>query len=195
MNADRSVTKAVFLDRDGTIIEDRGVLRDLSEVVFLPGVFESLRRLQEEFLLFIVTNQSGVARNEISHEDVDRVNAHVVGELARAGIEIAAVYVCPHCREDRCACIKPQPHFLREAEKSHGVDLARSFTVGDHPHDVEFGDAAGATGIYVLTGHGEKHRDQLAPPAAVATDINQAAEWMLTSPRPTPIARMRKDQS
>lgn len=174
------MTKAVFLDRDGTIIEDRGYLRDPSEVVFLPDAFESLRGLQEEFLLFIVTNQSGVARGEISHEDVQRVNAHVVAELARAGIEIAEVYVCPHAREDGCFCIKPHPHFLREAEKHHGVDLARSFAVGDHPHDVDFGLAGGGAGIYVLTGHGEKHLAELAPDAPVTTDIKQAAGRILT---------------
>jgi D-glycero-D-manno-heptose 1,7-bisphosphate phosphatase len=174
------VAKAVFLDRDGTIIEDRGYLRDPGEVVFLPGAFESLRRLGEEFRLFIVTNQSGVARKEITPRDVDIVNAHVVAELAAAGVEIVEAYVCPHCREDGCSCIKPHPHFLHEAARRYGVDLARSFTVGDHPHDVEFGHAAGGLGIYVLTGHGVRHRPELSAGLAVAADIRQATDWMLT---------------
>lgn len=173
------VSKAVFLDRDGTIIEDRGHLRDPSQVVFLAGALDALLRLQERFLLFLVTNQSGIADGAITRQDADKVNAHVVAELARAGVHITDVYVCPHHRRDGCACIKPNPHFLREAERRYGVDLGRSFTVGDHPHDVELARSVGARGIYVMTGHGEKHRAELSPDAPVAADIGQAAERML----------------
>ena len=77
---------AVFLDRDGTLIEDRGHLRNPSEVDFFASTFHALRRLQEQFLLFIVTNQSGVADGLISMRDVDRVNAHVIAQLADAGM-------------------------------------------------------------------------------------------------------------
>jgi D-glycero-D-manno-heptose 1,7-bisphosphate phosphatase len=173
------VPKGIFLDRDGTIIEDRGHLRDRSEVVFLPGAFDALRRLQEEFLLFIVTNQSGVAKGLIDLQDVDHVNGHVIAALAADGISIQHVYVCPHDRQDGCSCIKPHPHFLRDAASRYGVDLGKSFTVGDHPHDVEFARAVGGRGIYVLTGHGEKHRADLAPDASVAVDITQAADTIL----------------
>ncbi|MBS3733455.1 MAG: HAD family hydrolase [Phycisphaerae bacterium] len=172
--------KAVFLDRDGTVIEDRGHLRDASEVVFLPSAFDALRRLQERFLLFLVTNQSGIADGAITRQDADKVNAHVVAELARAGVHITDIYVCPHRRQDGCCCIKPNPHFLRDAATRYGVDLARSFTVGDHPHDVELARGVGARGIYVLTGHGEKHLPDLAADAAIAEDIGEAAERILT---------------
>lgn len=173
--------KAVFLDRDGTIIEDRGNLSDRSEVVFYPQTVDALRRLQEEFLLFIVTNQSGVAKGLISHEDVERVNRYVVGELARAGVHITEVYVCPHHRDNGCSCIKPNPYFLKKAEARYGIDLQKSFTVGDHPHDVEFARDVNAKGIYVLTGHGEKHRAELAADATVTQDITQAVERILAS--------------
>lgn len=170
---------AIFLDRDGTLIEDRGHLRSPDEVVFYPATVPALRRLQSHFRLFIVTNQSGVSKGEVTLADVQRVNDHVASRLREAGIEIAAVYCCPHQRGDDCACIKPKPFFLEQAVREHGVDLRRSFAVGDHPHDVHLARNAGATGIFVLTGHGTKHRDELDAGDLVAKDIGEAAEIIL----------------
>jgi len=173
---------AVFLDRDGTIIEDRGDLGHPSQVVFYEDTIASLRRLRDRFALFIVTNQSGVAKGTLTLQDVDRVNAHIVLHLAQHGIPIIATYVCPHERASGCACIKPKPHFLRKAETDFQIDLRRSFVVGDHPHDVELARNAGATGIYVLTGHGMKHRQELAPDALVAEGIREAVDMILARP-------------
>jgi histidinol-phosphate phosphatase family protein len=170
---------AVFLDRDGTLIEDRGHLSEASEVAFYPEAIEALKRLQEHFLLFLVTNQSGVGRGVITMESVNRVNDRVVSYLAEHGVTITAVYVCPHQRSDGCRCIKPNPHFLLQAAAEHGVDLRRSFTVGDHPHDVELGRAVGARGIYVRTGHGEKHLPELSADEIVVAGIAEAADWIL----------------
>lgn len=171
---------AVFLDRDGTIIDDLGHLSRPAQVVFFKDTVPSLLRLQEHFDLFIVTNQSGVAKGIITMDDVARVNAHVVSHLADSGVRIAETYVCPHARADDCSCIKPKPYFLKKAEKEHLVDLPSSFVIGDHPHDVEFAVNAGATGIYVLSGHGKKHREELAAEkTAVVKGIREAAELIL----------------
>ncbi len=170
---------AVFLDRDGTLIEDRGYLREASEVVFYPETVEALTRLEQHFLLFLVTNQPWVARGILTLDDVNRVNARVVSHLAEHGVTIAAVYVCPHERSEGCSCIKPNPYFLHQAAVEHGVDLRRSFTVGDHPHDVEFARAVGARGIYVRTGHGSKHLAELAPGEIVVAGIGEAADRIL----------------
>jgi histidinol-phosphate phosphatase family protein len=172
---------AVFLDRDGTIIEDRGHVADPAEVVFYPDTVDALRRLQEHFLLFLVTNQPWVARGILTLEQVNRVNARVVSHLAEHGVTITAVYVCPHERSDGCACIKPNPYFLHQAAAEHGVDLRRSFTVGDHPHDVEFARPVGARGVYVRTGHGSKHLAELRPDEIVVAGIGAAADWILQS--------------
>jgi len=172
---------AVFLDRDGTLIEDRGHLSEASEVAFYPDAIEALQRLQDRFLLFLVTNQSGVARGLITLEDVNRVNARVVSYLAEHGVTITGVYVCPHQRSDGCPCIKPNPHFLLRAAAEHGVDLQRSFTVGDHPHDVELGRAVGARGVYVRTGHGDKHLGELHADEIIVAGIGEAADWILRS--------------
>jgi len=168
---------AVFLDRDGTLIEDRGHLRNPAEVVFFPDTFAALRKLQRRFMLFLVTHQGGIGQGLVTAQAVASVNAHVVSELAAAGIRLAEVYVCPHRRDEGCACLKPAPHFLLQAAERHGVDLSGSFTVGDHPHDVELAARAGArAGIYVLTGHGRKHRDELPPGTPVAATIGEAVQ-------------------
>jgi D-glycero-D-manno-heptose 1,7-bisphosphate phosphatase len=172
---------AVFLDRDGTIIEDRGDLSVPSQVEFFEDTIPALRRLAGRFDLFIVTNQSGVAKGAITVRDVERVNAHVLARLSEAGIEIVATYVCPHERRDGCRCMKPSPLFLHRAEYDHGVDLRRSFVIGDHPHDVEFAKAGGATGIYVLTGHGLKHLEGIVEGTPIAAGIGEAAELILES--------------
>lgn len=179
MNSERK-RYAVFLDRDGTLIEDRGHLASPSEVCFLPGVVEALHRLREDFLFFLVTNQSGVAEGMVTLEQVEQVNAHVTTALAEAGLKITATYVCPHHRGDGCKCIKPNPHFLHRAAEEHGVDLRRSFVVGDHPHDVELAKRAGAQGIYVCTGHGVKHLPELPAEDMVVPDLRAAAEWILS---------------
>ena len=171
---------AVFLDRDGTLIEDRGHLRRPQEVSFFPCTVSALRRLQNTFLLFVVTNQSGVAEGVLTSRDVERVNGHVVRQLAKAGVRIAETYTCPHKRADRCECIKPNSHFLRLAASDHQVDLRRSFVIGDHPHDVELARNAGAQGVYVCTGHGAKHLDELPEDEVIVDGIFEAAEWILS---------------
>lgn len=170
---------AVFLDRDGTIIEDRGELSDPSEVVWFEDTVASLRRLCHQFELFIVTNQSCIAKGTSSREEVDRVNAYVTSHLATHGIPIIATYVCPHERASGCQCIKPKPYFLKKAESDFAIDLGSSFAIGDHPHDVEFAQNVGATGIYVLSGHGIRHRDGVPANAIVTEGIAEAVDRIL----------------
>ncbi len=170
---------AIFLDRDGTIIEDRGHLRSPSEVVFFPETVPALKRLQEHFRLFVVTHQRGIADGIVSASDVARVNAHVVAELRRHGVAITEVYCCPHRREDGCDCIKPKPYHLQYAARNYGLDLPRSFVVGDHPHDVVLADNAGAYGVYVRTGHGSKHLAEIRGRQAIVPGIREATDWIL----------------
>lgn len=169
---------AVFLDRDGTLIDDAGFLRDESQVAFYPQTFRALRRLGD-FVLFIVTNQSGIAKGHITTEDARTVNDFVVRRLAEEGCSIRAVYCCPHQRSDGCQCMKPSAYFLKIAADEYEIDLARSFVVGDHPSDVELAHAVGARGIYVLTGHGQKHRAELQVPSVVVADIAAAVDAIL----------------
>ncbi len=172
---------AVFLDRDGTIVEDRGDLRSPGQVRFLPGVFPALRELARHFALLIVTNQGGVGRGTLAMDEVAAVNDHVAQCLCEQGVELLATYVCPHRRDENCRCAKPSPYFLHRAAADFNLDLAASFVVGDHPHDAATATAAGAVGIYVLTGHGVRHLDQLtrSDGQVVVDDLPGAARVMM----------------
>lgn len=170
--------KAVFLDRDGTIIEDRGYLKSRNEAVFFPDAVDALRRLSGDYLLFVVSNQNGIGKGLITAEDAAAVNSYIDGVLSGAGIKITEWYVCPHKREDGCSCMKPSPYFLEKAAADYDLDLSASWIIGDHPHDVETGARCGASGLYVLTGHGARHLGELPPDVPVFHDLTGAAEWI-----------------
>lgn len=181
-----TASPAVFLDRDGTIIEDRGHIDRIEQVEFYPFTIEALRLLQKHYRLFIVTNQSGVGRGLVAADAVARVNEYVANVLHDHGIGIARTYCCPHTTEERCACAKPHPFFIRDAQRAFGLDIGRSYAVGDHPHDVAFGEAAGAAGLYVLTGHGRKHSNELKPGTRCFENVLDAARWIAAQTHPVP---------
>ncbi len=174
------MNKAVFLDRDGTIIEDVGAGGVCEQVEFYPESFEALRRLGEEFLLILITNQRCIADGLVSRAQVDAVNDYVIATLASEGITISDVYVCPHKRSENCECIKPNTFFAEKAARKHNIDLQRSFSIGDHPHDVQLGVNAGGKGVYVMTGHGAGHLSELPDGTIVTDGITQAADYILS---------------
>ncbi|MFW5997113.1 MAG: L-threonylcarbamoyladenylate synthase [Lentisphaeria bacterium] len=176
--------KAVFLDRDGTIIHDVGHISDSGQVTLFTDTVPALRELQQEYELFIVTNQSGIGAGLIGKCEVDQVNCELDNYLREAGVYIKAWYVCPHTRNENCQCSKPKPYFLKQAAAEYDIDLSRSFVIGDHPHDVTTADNAGAFGLYVLTGHGAKHLPELPYDKLVFHGIHEAADWILTHPEP-----------
>lgn len=170
---------AIFLDRDGTLIEEKGYLRFPHEVEFLPKVFQALKKIKDRYLFFIVTHQPGLSRGQLKLEEVDRVNNFIKDKLAQEGIIIEKIYVCPHRPEENCDCIKPKPYFLLQAAQEYGIDLLNSYVIGDHPVDVELARNAGASGIYVLTGHGSKHVHELAHYFPVVANLEEAANFIL----------------
>lgn len=172
---------AIFLDQGGTLINDnKKTLQTSIYDLFFPGVIDALRILQRKHLLFIVTNQSAVGLGKISREEAEMFNNELLQTFNNSGIRIEQIFSCMHKREDRCKCIKPNPYFLYKAQDMFNIDLQKSYVIGDHPHDIEFAANAGATGIYVLTGHGIKHCNEL--PAAVDvpvfSNIIDAASWI-----------------
>ena len=163
--------KAVFLDRDGTIIEDRGFITDEKQVVFLPGIFETLRKLQKRFLLFIVTNQNS---EHVTDIQVAEINRYIHRCMAEEEIVIQEIYACNHPKTAQCRCRKPSTWFLKKAAEEYDIDLRQSFVIGDHPSDIQLALNAGANGIYVLTGHGYKHCDEIPAGTFVVSDITRA---------------------
>jgi D-glycero-D-manno-heptose 1,7-bisphosphate phosphatase len=170
----------VFLDRDGTLVEDRGYAWRVEDCVLLPGTLDALRSLRDAgFPLAIVTNQSGIGRGTFSRADFDAFQAHLLDLLERGGIEIEATFVCPHHPDDGCSCRKPRPGLLERARDELRADLASSWVVGDSPADMALAEAAGCSGIYVLTGHGAERRAALRADVPIVRDLREAAQRIL----------------
>lgn len=148
MQADR----AVFLDRDGTIIADSGYIARPEDVHLLPGAAAALHALQAAgWRLVVVTNQSGIGRGLLTHEDYQRVTDRMRWMLRLAGVRLDAVLCCPHLPEDGCDCRKPKPGMLMLAAAELGLDLSRSVMVGDKESDLQAGKAAGVGACYLVS--------------------------------------------
>jgi D-glycero-D-manno-heptose 1,7-bisphosphate phosphatase len=146
--------RAVFLDRDGTIIEDTGYLRQATEVRLVPGAAAAIRQLnQHDVPAVVVTNQSGIARGLLTLEEYMSTERRLDELLARESACLAAHYFCPHLPElsGPCECRKPGPLLYRQAAERFGVDLSRSWWVGDRLRDVLPAESFGGSGILVGT--------------------------------------------
>ncbi len=175
--------RAVFLDRDGVLMEDNNYVGQLERVQIIPAAFEALRRLQQAgFALFVVTNQSGIGRGYFTRDHVEIVHNHLNKQFAAHGIRIDRYYVCPHHPDDNCDCRKPSPKSLRDAAKEFHLDLAGCYMIGDRASDIKAGHNAGVKTILVLTGAGKQtHAEAKVTPDHVAADISAAADWILAS--------------
>jgi D-glycero-D-manno-heptose 1,7-bisphosphate phosphatase len=173
--------RAVFLDRDGTIMEDTSSLGDVERVVLIPSAAVALRRLRDAgYKLFIITNQSGIGRGYFPREVVEQIHAHLDEQFGKAGVQFDRYYVCPHHPEDNCDCRKPKPKYLLDAAREYGLDLGRCFMVGDRASDIGAGVNAGVKTILVLTGAGQETLTKNeTKPDHVAGDIAEAVEWIL----------------
>jgi len=169
---------AIFLDRDGTIIDDAGYIKHASEVKFYPFTFKALDILQEHFLLFIITNQSGISKGLVTVKEVEEVNNHILNTLKKQGIAIYDFFCCHHKSEDNCECKKPKTYFIEKARQLYNIDLSQSFIIGDHPSDVQCGINAGITPIYVLTGHGDKHKNEIKKETIICNNILEATKYL-----------------
>ncbi|HAQ19406.1 MAG TPA: hypothetical protein DCR40_09280 [Prolixibacteraceae bacterium] len=171
---------AVFLDRDGTIIEDNGYIKDPMDMIFYPETFRALQLLQDHFLLFIITNQSGISKGITTAPQVEKVNKHLVELLKVRGIAIYDLFSCPHKTEDNCSCKKPNPYFINKAAGLNNLNLAQSFIIGDHPSDVYCGINAGVKPIYVLTGHGKKHQHEITEEVITCKNVLDASNYIVS---------------
>lgn len=176
------MNRAVFLDRDGTIIEDKDYLHFPEEVVIYPGVGVALKRLQNAgFKLILVTNQSGVGRGYFPIEDVHRVHEHLSRELAKDGVRFEKIYIASEAPDAPSRGRKPSPQFLFDARDEFNLDLAQCYMIGDKLIDLECGWNAGVKqSLLVRTGYGAKVEQQGGLKNAVVVDgVPKAVEWIL----------------
>jgi D-glycero-D-manno-heptose 1,7-bisphosphate phosphatase len=167
---------AVFVDRDGTIMEDADYCSDPKEVKIFPAIPEALRRLKSNgFKIIIITNQSGIGRGFFTIEQYLAVEAEVLRQLGNGLID--ATYFCPDVPGQRSSCRKPAPGMILQATREHRIDLSRSFFIGDKEIDAECGRGAGVRTIRVQTG---LQRDMTGSVADwVASDFADAAQIVL----------------
>jgi D-glycero-D-manno-heptose 1,7-bisphosphate phosphatase len=183
---------AVFMDRDGCLIEEAGYINHPSRVRVLPRSPAAVARLNRAGIAAVMaTNQAGIARGYFSKETLDVVNAEVERQLGDQGARLDALYVCTHHPTAgqppfrlECECRKPKPGLLLRAAAEMGLDLSRSVMIGDKPSDVGAGQAAGLATVLVLTGYGRgeweyRRHEWTLKPDHVAEDLFDAVEWAL----------------
>jgi D-glycero-D-manno-heptose 1,7-bisphosphate phosphatase len=172
------VTRAVFLDRDGVLnnapVRDGkpGQPQGVADLVILPGVEEACESLRAAgFMLVVVTNQPEIMRGTITRESVDAVNRRLE-EL----LPLDEIVVCAHDDADGCECRKPKPGMLLDAARRHGLELRKSFLVGDRWRDIGAGQAAGCRTVFIDRGYDERRPES---PDATVRDLTEAAAWIL----------------
>ena len=153
--------KAVILDRDGVLIEDKDYSYKIEDLQILPGVIKGLKLLKTDFFFFIVTNQSGIGQGYYSLNDFFKYNNHLISKLQEEGIPIEKTFYCPHLKEENCDCRKPKPRFLFKIRDDWNINLKLSWVIGDRPSDIQFGINGGCKTAYMYTGHGKKHLSEL----------------------------------
>ena len=181
--------RAVFLDRDGTINEEREYLHRVEDFAFIPGAAEAIGRLKDAgFCVVVVTNQSGIGRGYYDEAALCVLHSHLDRELDRFGAAIDAYYFCPHHPEhgvgdyrQECACRKPMPGMLVKAAADLGIDLRRSYIIGDKLADVAAGLAAGCRPILVRTGYGRDEETLLPEGVSCYDDLRAAVQAIVTA--------------
>ena len=172
------LSPAIFIDRDGTIMQDADYCSDPREVKIFPRVAEALRRLKSKgFKLIIITNQSGIGRGFFTVEQYRAVEAEVLRQLGDGLID--ATYFCPDVPGQHSSCRKPAPGMIVEATREHQIDLARSFLIGDKEIDAQCGRNVGMRTIRVRTGFDRETAGSVAD--WVAEDLPAAAKIILNT--------------
>ena len=183
------ITRALFLDRDGTINHDPGYIKDPAQVVILSGVSEGIRKLKElyGFKIIVVSNQAGISKGLMAHEDVINVNAKINELLSSEGASIDAFYYCPfHPDNDppeKTICRKPSPFMIVQAAEEHKISLSGSYMIGDKASDVECGLNAGVKSILL---HGHSFDNEISTlhnlgkkPNFVAANFKDACDFII----------------
>ena len=173
MNSNKTKRKAVFIDRDGTLIEEVNFLSRLEDLRLFSYTDEAIRILKENgFLIIVVTNQSGIARKIFEEEAMHRIHEQIQSDL-----KLDAFYFCPHLPTDGCRCRKPNLGMIEQASEKFAIDLENSWFVGDKAIDIETGFNAGIKTALVLTGYGEKAIKELKKkPDVVAENLLEAVK-------------------
>lgn len=185
------MNKAVFIDKDGTLVEDIPYNVDPDKIQFTKGAVEALSLLKAQgFLLILVSNQAGVARGYFTEDALRKLQASIQERLSSKGVTIDGFYFCPHHPDGKlsayaveCDCRKPKPGMILAAARKHNIDLSHSWMIGDILNDVEAGNKAGCRTILINNGN-ETIWDlsEYRLPGSIVTDMLQAARRIIHEP-------------
>jgi D,D-heptose 1,7-bisphosphate phosphatase len=175
--------RTAFLDRDGTIIEDKDFIKTPDEIEFLLGSIEAIKILRKlDYKIIVISNQSGIGRGILTEEMVEKVNESFLERLKKENAEIDGLYFCPHSPEDNCDCRKPETGLIKRAMAEHKLDLKDAVVIGDKLSDVELGKKLRAKTVLVLTGYGKKEAEKAKVsqllPDFIANDLLDAVSWL-----------------
>lgn len=170
--------KAIFFDRDGTLIEEVDFLSTVEETRLFSYTIEALKILRDAgFIFFVTTNQSGISRGYFGAMAVNAIHAKIQNELKSEGLKIESFHFCPHFPDDGCHCRKPNTGMIEQALKNFEIDLDESWVIGDKKLDVEMGFNAGTKTALVKTGYGENHQSELKRmPDIIAENLLETAK-------------------
>jgi D-glycero-D-manno-heptose 1,7-bisphosphate phosphatase len=183
----------IFLDRDGTINNEVEFLRTSDQLKLIPRSADAIAELNElGFKIFILTNQSGIARGILTENDLHRIHTKLLQLLEEQNAHIDKIYYCPHHPEGSiekytkaCECRKPKPGMYRAAAKEYNIDLSRSFVIGDKMIDIQAGNNCGAHTILVLTGYGKTELEDCRRNGVkidyIAKDLYEAVQFVKRS--------------
>ena len=183
--------KTVFLDRDGVINRNRknDYVKSWDEFEFIPNSLRAIQHLTDAgHRLIVVTNQSCINKGIVAPRTLDGIHQRMMSEIERSGGRIHAIYYCPHRADEGCSCRKPKPGLLIQAAREHGIDLPRSYLVGDSIRDIAAGQEVGCQSFFVLTGNYSHAGDkQTRNPSdsdnfqstKIFADLYRAALWIL----------------
>lgn len=169
---------AIFLDRDGVIIENRSdYVKSCDEVILIPAALRGLRQIAtSDYAIVVVTNQAAVGKGIITLVQAEEINRRVIKVVRAHGGRIDAAYLCPHRSDADCECRKPKPGMLLRAAKDQGLDLSSSVMIGDAITDMQTARAAGVRGILVRTGQGVIELERCTQPVwfGIVDDLSAA---------------------
>jgi histidinol-phosphate phosphatase family protein len=175
------VKKAVFLDRDGTIIIDKVYLNDPKGIEYIPKAFEALQMLQEAgFVFVVVTNQSGVPRGLVQVENIEKIHEIIARDFAKYNVTFEGFYYAPYSVESNHHMRKPNIGMLELAAREHGINLSQSWMIGDQMSDIECGHRVGAKSI-LLKGPEKEFPPEWKAPDFKCSDLFEAAKFIVSN--------------
>jgi len=180
--------RAVLIDRDGTLLVDRGYMHDPSDIRFLPGALDGLRKLMSGgYLLVLITNQSGIGRGYFTVKQLATFHSEMAARMERKGVRLDGIYFCPHHPRAGCGCRKPGTKLFIQAVRDFAIDPRVSFVMGDRAHDVLAGHFVGIRTILVRRKYFRQELDELVAygvsPDKVVRDLDEAGDWITSAAR------------